>query len=90
MWCICLFVGVVLTVCLSVLFVFSQGPCHIELHAALDSITSSQQTLGEKFTTFYLPNCDKHGYYKAKQVRILGFDRIKFHLLKEINLSASG
>lgn len=90
MWCICLFVGVVLTVCLSVLFVFSQGPCHIELHAALDSITSSQQTLGEKFTAFYLPNCDKHGYYKAKQVRILAFDQIKFHLLKEINLGASG
>ncbi|KAM6948726.1 insulin-like growth factor-binding protein 1 [Aplochiton taeniatus] len=44
-----------------------QGPCHIELHAALDMITSSQQQLGEKFTTFYLPNCDKHGFYKAKQ-----------------------
>ncbi|XP_026169366.1 insulin-like growth factor-binding protein 1 [Mastacembelus armatus] len=44
-----------------------QGPCHIELHAALDTIASSQQTLGEKFTTFYLPNCDKHGFYKAKQ-----------------------
>ncbi|XP_026229513.1 insulin-like growth factor-binding protein 1 [Anabas testudineus] len=44
-----------------------QGPCHIELHAALDMITSTQQKLGEKFTTFYLPNCDKHGFYKAKQ-----------------------
>ncbi|KAF3699396.1 Insulin-like growth factor-binding protein 1 [Channa argus] len=44
-----------------------QGPCHIELHAALDMIASSQQKLGEKFTTFYLPNCDKHGFYKAKQ-----------------------
>ncbi|XP_041752221.1 insulin-like growth factor-binding protein 1 [Coregonus clupeaformis] len=44
-----------------------QGPCHIELHAALDRIASSQQELGEKFTTFYLPNCDKHGFYKAKQ-----------------------
>ncbi|XP_010742124.3 insulin-like growth factor-binding protein 1 [Larimichthys crocea] len=44
-----------------------QGPCHIELHAALDTITSSQQKLGERFTTFYLPNCDKHGFYKAKQ-----------------------
>ncbi|XP_041698190.1 insulin-like growth factor-binding protein 1 isoform X2 [Coregonus clupeaformis] len=46
-----------------------QGPCHIELHAALDRIASSQQELGEKFTTFYLPNCDKNGFYKAKQVR---------------------
>ncbi|KAM9349152.1 insulin-like growth factor-binding protein 1 [Symphorus nematophorus] len=44
-----------------------QGPCHIELHTALDMITSSQQKLGEKFTTFYLPNCDKHGFYKSKQ-----------------------
>ncbi|XP_028283783.1 insulin-like growth factor-binding protein 1 [Parambassis ranga] len=44
-----------------------QGPCHVELHSALDIIASSQQKLGEKFTTFYLPNCDKHGFYKAKQ-----------------------
>ncbi|XP_032420678.1 insulin-like growth factor-binding protein 1 [Xiphophorus hellerii] len=44
-----------------------QGPCHVELHAALDMIASSQQQLGDKFTTFYLPNCDKHGYYKPKQ-----------------------
>ncbi|CAN9502818.1 unnamed protein product [Ophioblennius macclurei] len=44
-----------------------QGPCHVELHAALDQIASSQQKLGDKFTTFYLPNCDKHGFYKAKQ-----------------------
>ncbi|KAM8838783.1 insulin-like growth factor-binding protein 1 isoform 1-T1 [Synchiropus picturatus] len=44
-----------------------QGPCHIELHAALDVIASSQQKLGDKFTTFYLPNCDKHGFYKSKQ-----------------------
>ncbi|KAM9323131.1 insulin-like growth factor-binding protein 1 [Pholidichthys leucotaenia] len=44
-----------------------QGPCHTELHAALDLIANSQQELGEKFTTFYLPNCDKHGFYKAKQ-----------------------
>ncbi|CAB1326343.1 unnamed protein product [Coregonus sp. 'balchen'] len=45
----------------------AKGPCHIELHAALDRIASSQQELGEKFTTFYLPNCDKNGFYKAKQ-----------------------
>ncbi|XP_043085698.1 insulin-like growth factor-binding protein 1b isoform X2 [Puntigrus tetrazona] len=46
-----------------------QGPCHTELNAALDIIAESQQTLGEKFTSFYLPNCDKHGFYKAKQTR---------------------
>lgn len=58
--------------CLSLSLV-SQGPCHIELHAALEAITSSQQKLGEKFTTFYLPNCDKTGFYKAKQVRTEAF-----------------
>ncbi|XP_068557751.1 insulin-like growth factor-binding protein 1b [Cebidichthys violaceus] len=44
-----------------------EGPCHIELHAAVDMISSSQQKLGDKFTTFYLPNCDTRGYYQAKQ-----------------------
>ncbi|KAI5104695.1 insulin-like growth factor binding protein 1b precursor, partial [Silurus meridionalis] len=43
------------------------GPCHTELHSALDTIAASQLALGEKFTTFYLPNCDKHGFYKSKQ-----------------------
>lgn len=65
--CVCLYVGFSshsLSLCAA------QGPCHIELHAALDVITSSQQKLGDKFTTFYLPNCDKHGFYKAKQVGI--------------------
>ncbi|XP_070774706.1 insulin-like growth factor-binding protein 1 [Enoplosus armatus] len=47
--------------------VAQEGPCHIELHAALDMIASSQQKQGDKFTTFYLPNCDRHGFYKAKQ-----------------------
>ncbi|XP_060781929.1 insulin-like growth factor-binding protein 1b [Neoarius graeffei] len=43
------------------------GPCHTKLHFALDTIAASQQALGEKFTTLYLPNCDKHGFYKSKQ-----------------------
>ncbi|KAG7264215.1 hypothetical protein CRUP_033471 [Coryphaenoides rupestris] len=44
-----------------------QQPCHQELHRALDQISKSQQNLGDKLTNFYLPNCDKHGNYKAKQ-----------------------
>ncbi|XP_068605351.1 insulin-like growth factor-binding protein 1 [Brachionichthys hirsutus] len=44
-----------------------QGPCHTELQAALDRINNSQKKMGEGFTTFYLPNCDVHGFYKAKQ-----------------------
>nr|XP_023671521.1 insulin-like growth factor-binding protein 1 [Paramormyrops kingsleyae] len=43
------------------------GPCHTELHRALDKIATTQFKLGDKFTTFYLPNCDKHGFYKSKQ-----------------------
>lgn len=58
-------------------FFLLQGPCHIELHGALDTISSAQQKMGEKFTTFYLPNCDKHGFYKAKQVRLLWYDNTK-------------
>uniref|UniRef100_A0A4W5Q4Z1 Insulin-like growth factor-binding protein 1 n=1 Tax=Hucho hucho TaxID=62062 RepID=A0A4W5Q4Z1_9TELE len=45
----------------------SQGPCHVELQRALEKIAKSQQKLGDKLTRFYLPNCDKHGLYKAKQ-----------------------
>ncbi|XP_029380911.1 insulin-like growth factor-binding protein 1 [Echeneis naucrates] len=44
-----------------------EGPCHIELHRALEQIASSQQKLGDSFTTFYLPNCDNGGFYKSKQ-----------------------
>ncbi|XP_031725554.1 insulin-like growth factor-binding protein 1a [Anarrhichthys ocellatus] len=44
-----------------------QGPCHVELQRALDKIAKSQQKLGDKLTRFYLPNCDKHGFYKPKQ-----------------------
>ncbi|XP_056131852.1 insulin-like growth factor-binding protein 1a [Lampris incognitus] len=44
-----------------------EGPCHIELQRALEKIAKSQQKLGDKLTRFYLPNCDKHGLYKAKQ-----------------------
>ncbi|KAM9364391.1 insulin-like growth factor-binding protein 1a [Pholidichthys leucotaenia] len=44
-----------------------QGPCHLELQTALEKIAKSQQKLGDKLTRFYLPNCDKHGLYKAKQ-----------------------
>nr|BDR61322.1 insulin-like growth factor binding protein-1a [Anguilla japonica] len=43
------------------------GPCHIELQRALEKIAKSQQKPGDKLTKFYLPNCDKQGFYKAKQ-----------------------
>lgn len=44
-----------------------QGPCHIELSRELDKIAKSQQKMGEKFNRFHLPNCDRHGFYRAKQ-----------------------
>ncbi|RXM35366.1 Insulin-like growth factor-binding protein 1 [Acipenser ruthenus] len=46
---------------------FSEGPCHIELSRELDKIAKSQQKMGEKFNRFHLPNCDRHGFYRAKQ-----------------------
>lgn len=49
-----------------------QGPCHVELQRALEKIAKSQQKLGDKLTRFYLPNCDKHGLYKPKQVGVCG------------------
>ena len=47
-----------------------KGPCHVELQTALEKISKSQQKLGDKLTRFYLPNCEKQGRYKAKQVYI--------------------
>ncbi|KAI1901339.1 hypothetical protein AGOR_G00033310 [Albula goreensis] len=47
--------------------ILDQSPCHAELQLALERIAALQQKLGDKFTTFYLPNCDKHGFFKAKQ-----------------------
>ncbi|KAM3875811.1 insulin-like growth factor-binding protein 1a [Diretmus argenteus] len=43
------------------------GPCHVELQRALERIAKSQQKLGDRLNRFYLPNCDKHGLYQAKQ-----------------------
>lgn len=42
-------------------------PCHVELQKALEKIAKAQQKLGDNLTRFYLPNCDRHGLYKAKQ-----------------------
>ncbi|XP_024275992.1 insulin-like growth factor-binding protein 1 [Oncorhynchus tshawytscha] len=44
-----------------------QAPCQVELQRALEKIAESQQKLGDNLTRFYLPNCNKHGLYKAKQ-----------------------
>ncbi|XP_006634631.1 insulin-like growth factor-binding protein 1a [Lepisosteus oculatus] len=47
--------------------VADQGPCQTELQRALEKIAKAQQKMGEKFTKFYLPNCDRHGFYNVKQ-----------------------
>ncbi|XP_056460593.1 insulin-like growth factor-binding protein 1 [Gadus chalcogrammus] len=44
-----------------------QGPCHVDLQRALETIAISQQKLGDKMNRFYLPNCDKQGLFKTKQ-----------------------
>ncbi|XP_036376547.1 insulin-like growth factor-binding protein 1a [Megalops cyprinoides] len=47
--------------------VVEPGPCYIELQRALEKVAKLQQKPGDKLTRFYLPNCDKLGFYKAKQ-----------------------
>ncbi|XP_034272341.1 insulin-like growth factor-binding protein 1 [Pantherophis guttatus] len=44
-----------------------QGPCQKELYKALDKLAKAQQTTGEQLYRFYLPNCNKNGFYHSKQ-----------------------
>uniref|UniRef100_H2ZV30 Insulin-like growth factor-binding protein 1 n=1 Tax=Latimeria chalumnae TaxID=7897 RepID=H2ZV30_LATCH len=43
-----------------------QGPCQKELYRSLEKIAKTQQRAGEVYQ-FYLPNCDRHGFYHTKQ-----------------------
>ncbi|XP_039209872.1 insulin-like growth factor-binding protein 1 [Crotalus tigris] len=44
-----------------------QGPCQEELYKALDKLAKAQQTTGGQLYRFYLPNCNKNGFYHSKQ-----------------------
>uniref|UniRef100_A0A8C6K673 Insulin-like growth factor-binding protein 1 n=1 Tax=Melopsittacus undulatus TaxID=13146 RepID=A0A8C6K673_MELUD len=47
--------------------VFLQGPCQKELYRALYKLAKAQQRSGGEIYKFYLPNCNKNGFYHSKQ-----------------------
>lgn len=49
--------------------VFLQGPCQKELYRALYKLVKAQQRSRGQIYKFYLPNCNKNGFYHSKQVR---------------------
>ncbi|XP_062986743.1 insulin-like growth factor-binding protein 1 [Elgaria multicarinata webbii] len=44
-----------------------QGPCKKELYRALDKLAKAQQRTGGEIYRFYLPNCNRNGFYHSKQ-----------------------
>ncbi|XP_007942324.1 insulin-like growth factor-binding protein 1 [Orycteropus afer afer] len=42
-------------------------PCQRELYKVLDRLAKDQQKAGEEIYKFYLPNCNKNGFYHSKQ-----------------------
>eukprot|EP00069_Balaena_mysticetus_P011628 bmy_21272T0 len=42
-------------------------PCQRELYQVLDRLAREQQKSGDKLYKFYLPNCNKNGFYHSKQ-----------------------
>ncbi|NXT90274.1 IBP1 protein, partial [Anhinga rufa] len=44
-----------------------QGPCQKELYRALYKLAKAQQRNGGEIYKFYLPNCNKNGFYHSKQ-----------------------
>ncbi|XP_004630409.1 insulin-like growth factor-binding protein 1 isoform X1 [Octodon degus] len=42
-------------------------PCQRELYKVLERLANAQQRAGEEIYKFYLPNCNKNGFYHSKQ-----------------------
>uniref|UniRef100_G3U9C7 Insulin-like growth factor-binding protein 1 n=1 Tax=Loxodonta africana TaxID=9785 RepID=G3U9C7_LOXAF len=42
-------------------------PCQRQLYKVLDRLAKAQQKAGEEIYKFYLPNCNKNGFYHSKQ-----------------------
>ncbi|XP_036774760.1 insulin-like growth factor-binding protein 1 isoform X2 [Manis pentadactyla] len=42
-------------------------PCQRELYKVLDRLAKEQQKAGDELYKFYLPNCNKNGFYHSKQ-----------------------
>lgn len=64
--------------------VFLQGPCQKELYRALYKLVKAQQRSRGEIYKFYLPNCNKNGFYHSKQVR--AFFLLSVHSSPAINL----
>ncbi|KAM5303705.1 insulin-like growth factor-binding protein 1 [Glossophaga mutica] len=45
----------------------SKGPCRQELHRVLERLAQAQQEARDGLYKFYLPNCNKNGFYHSKQ-----------------------
>ncbi|XP_049996942.1 insulin-like growth factor-binding protein 1 isoform X2 [Alexandromys fortis] len=43
-------------------------PCQRELYKVLERLAAAQQKAGDEVYKFYLPNCNKNGFYHSKQV----------------------
>uniref|UniRef100_A0A8C5T5X5 Insulin-like growth factor-binding protein 1 n=1 Tax=Malurus cyaneus samueli TaxID=2593467 RepID=A0A8C5T5X5_9PASS len=48
-----------------------QGPCQKELYRALYKLVKAQQRSRGEIYKFYLPNCNKNGFYHSKQCATL-------------------
>ncbi|XP_040820884.1 insulin-like growth factor-binding protein 1 isoform X2 [Ochotona curzoniae] len=44
-----------------------KGPCQRELYRVLEQLTKARQEAGEEIYKFYLPNCNKNGFFHSKQ-----------------------
>ncbi|XP_058534262.1 insulin-like growth factor-binding protein 1 [Ochotona princeps] len=44
-----------------------KGPCQRELYRVLEQLTKARQEAGEEIYKFYLPNCNKSGFFHSKQ-----------------------
>lgn len=45
----------------------NKEPCRQDLYKVLDRLAKEQQKVGEDLHKFYLPNCNKNGFYHTKQ-----------------------
>uniref|UniRef100_U3KFG4 Insulin like growth factor binding protein 1 n=1 Tax=Ficedula albicollis TaxID=59894 RepID=U3KFG4_FICAL len=53
------------------ILVFLQGPCQKELYRALYKLVKARQRSRGEIYKFYLPNCNKNGFYHSKQCETL-------------------
>ncbi|XP_021569434.1 insulin-like growth factor-binding protein 1 [Carlito syrichta] len=42
-------------------------PCRKDLYQVLEKLSKEQEEEGKEIQTFYLPNCNKNGFYNSKQ-----------------------